>query len=89
MTIQVRYFGPLKQAAGVAAEAVDAGTILDLLPRLADRHGEPLRRHLLDPAGRPLPGLLCAVNDEVARAPDDAPLRDGDTVTLLAPIAGG
>ncbi len=90
MRIAVRYMAQLRQATGVSAEEVelpDACSVGDLLARLAGRHGEPLRRLLLDRDGATQPTILVFVGDE--QAGDRAVLADGDVVTLLSPIAGG
>ena len=68
--------------------AVPAGTTLGELIDLAQREGMPLRdaiensphlRHTLM-----WNGDRCAVDEHAARA-----LQDGDTIYLLAPVAGG
>ena len=85
MRITVRYMAQVKRAAGVAAEQVelpDSCLLRDLLARLAERHGEPLRQ-LLGPA------LLIFVGDEQANPGEAVALKDGDVVTVLAPMAGG
>src|SRR5262249_48319215 len=85
MTVTVRYMAQLRTAAGVAAESVslaDQSAARDLLARLAEQHGEPLGRLLRTGT------VVVFVNDSQVEE-DTAPLRDGDVVTLLSPIAGG
>ena len=92
MRVAVKYLAQLKQAAGCASEAVEldgACSLPELVGRLAERHGEPLRGLLLDPAGRPHDALLVFVGDEQVRWEAARALRDGDLVTVLAPMAGG
>jgi MoaD family protein len=92
MRVAVKYLAQIKQAAGRASEAVelDEGCSLrDLVRRLAERHGEPLRSLLLGPAGSPHDALLLFVGDEQVRWEVERELRDGDVVTVLAPMAGG
>jgi molybdopterin converting factor small subunit len=89
--IGVRYMAQLRTAAGTAAEDVELAelaTVADLLARLAALHGGALRPLLLDPEGRAHPTVLVFVGDVQAES-RDAPLRQGDVVTLLSPIAGG
>jgi molybdopterin converting factor small subunit len=90
--IAVRYMAQVRQAAGVAAEEVELGgacPVGDLLARLAERHGAPLRRLLLDAHGAPQRTLLVFVGNEQV-APGERPLlADGDVVTVLSPMAGG
>lgn len=85
MKVSVRYMAQVKRAAGVAVEQVelpDACSLRDLLTRLGERHGEPLRQ-LLGPA------LLIFVGDEQAALDEPVVLREGDVVTILSPMAGG
>jgi sulfur-carrier protein len=90
MQITVHYFAQLKRAAGVAVDsvAVDASTTLaQLVTHLAGRHDGAFRSLVLDAAGLPQRSLLYAVGDDQAEL--DCVLRDGDVVTILAPMAGG
>jgi molybdopterin converting factor small subunit len=92
MRVSVRYMAQLRTAAGVAGETVEIDgpcTAADLAARLAARHGEALRRLLLGTDSRLSPIILVFVNDAQVGAGDSGPLQDGDTVTLLSPIAGG
>ena len=85
MKVTVRYLAQVKRATGVAAEEVelpDTCLLRDLLAHLAERHGEPLRQ-LLGPA------LLIFVGDEQVTSGEAVALKDGDVVTVLAPMAGG
>jgi molybdopterin converting factor small subunit len=91
MRIGVRYMAQLKLAAGVAAEQVELppdATVADLVTLIAARHDGTLRDLLLGADGRPHSTILTFVGDAQADAPQ-TPLRDGDVVTLLSPIAGG
>ena len=90
MQVTVRYMGQLRHATGTPEETIatpGARTAAEFLRDLADRHGEPARRLLLD-AARIQPTLLLFVGDEQAD-PAATVLRDGDVLTLLTPIAGG
>ena len=91
MHIGVRYLAQLKLAAGVAAESIDlahAATVTDLVAAVANRPGA-LRELLLDANGCLHPTVLVFVGDTQADPGATTPLRDGDIVTLLSPIAGG
>ena len=84
MRVTVRYMAQVKRATGIAAEQVempDACLLRDLLACLVDLHGEPLGQ-LLGPA-------LLFVGDEQVPPGDSVALKDGDVVTVLAPMAGG
>jgi molybdopterin converting factor small subunit len=92
MKITIHYMAQLKQAAGTPAEQVilDAPcTVGELVRRLAEQHGEPLRRLLLDGQGGLQPTNLFFIGDEQVQPSDCAALKDGDVVTVLSPIAGG
>jgi molybdopterin converting factor small subunit len=56
---------------------------------LADRHGESVRRFLLDPQGQPSRSLLITINDTMVHDLSTAVLQTGDEVALLPPISGG
>jgi molybdopterin converting factor small subunit len=92
MKITIHYLAQLKRFAGVSSEVVDAGagcTLLTLLRQAADRHGGSFRAGVFDAEGRVHPSLLFFIGDKQVQADTAAPLRDGDEVTLLSPMAGG
>ena len=82
MQVTIRLFAALRELA--ASELVedfegDAVSLAELRTRLAERY----------PALRPhLERVAIAVNEEYARS-DAPPLRDGDRVALINPVAGG
>ncbi len=82
MRVTIRLFAALRELAGdelVEEFAGDSVSLADLRERLAERH----------PALRPhLERVAIAVNEEYAHA-DAPPLRDGDRVALITPVAGG
>ncbi len=90
MRITVHYLAQLKHAAGVGAETVDVeeGCTLPLLIRqLAARHGDDFRRIVLDEQGGIQPSLLVFAGED--QIDGSRALRADETVTLLAPMAGG
>ena len=90
MRVSVRYMAQLRHAAGVAGEPVDVDgscTVAGLVAVLAGRHGDGLRRLLLDERGGPQPTLLVFLDDQ--QASSATPLTEGSVVTLLSPMAGG
>ena len=92
MKVTVQYWGQIKKAAGGASETVeiDAGsTTRELVLRLAELHGEGLRKFLLDETGAPRRNLLVVVRDEQSHWDNPTALHDGDTVSLVPPISGG
>lgn len=78
-TVRVQYFALLREQRGQTGEslATAAATPAELYTELRARHGFTL------PAER----LRVAVNDEFA--PWDAPLREGDALAFIPPVAGG
>ena len=91
MKIAVRYMAQLRRAAGAAAEEVELEppcSAAELLKRIAERRGGSFRDLLLDADGGVQQAVLLFIGDEQAR-PATAPLRDGDVVTVLTPMAGG
>jgi molybdopterin converting factor small subunit len=90
MRVTVHYLAQIKRAVGCAVEefhAPEPATLRELLALVADRHGPGLRPLLLDEQARPVKSLLFFIGDE--HADPCRPLHDGDTVTILAPMAGG
>lgn len=77
--ITVRYFAMFRERAGTASESLttDAETAGDVFRATSTRHG----------SSEPLAHCKVAINDEMTDW--DAPVRDGDTVLLFPPVAGG
>ncbi|HEX7049611.1 MAG TPA: MoaD/ThiS family protein [Longimicrobiales bacterium] len=81
MRVRLHFFALYRDMAGTDAtdvELPDGATAAELIGRLRDRGGS-LARLPAEPA--------VAVN--LAYAPLDTVLRDGDEVALLPPVAGG
>jgi molybdopterin converting factor small subunit len=77
--VVIQYVAILREERGLPGEEIDtlAGTPGALYEELRARHGFTL------PPGR----IRAAVNDEFV--PVSTPLRDGDTVVFIPPVAGG
>lgn len=90
MAIEVRIPTILRSYTGGAKSVEGSGsTISDLLSDLESRHGG-LRERLVDDGGlRRFVNVY--LNDEDVRFLGglDAPVKDGDTVTVLPAVAGG
>ena len=78
-TITVRYFAILREQRGVSQETLStaAATPAALYEELRARH----------PFTLPGDRVRAAVNDAFVAA--DAPLRDGDRIVFIPPVAGG
>ena len=90
MRVTVHYMAQIKRAAGCASEEIETPDGADLrqaLRTVASRHGDSFRAMLLDEGQEPRKSLLYFVGDDHADA--TRKLRDGDAITILAPMAGG
>lgn len=79
MKLQLQYFALLREQRGLTEETVetDAGTPTALYEELRARHAFSL------PADR----VRAAVNGAFVAV--DAPLKDGDRIVFIPPVAGG
>lgn len=92
MRVTVHYLAQLKRYAGVSSETIETAgtsTLSGLLEVLAGLHGDGFRAALLDEQGQPRPALLFFLGDDQVRPHEARPLREGDEVTILSPMAGG
>ena len=78
MSVTVRYFASLRDAAGTDAETLPTPASLEsLYDMLRGKHGFALAREQ----------LRVAVDGEFA--PWDAPVRDGAEIAFIPPVSGG
>ena len=92
MKIAVKYQTQIKRAAGLGGETVELGgdgSLRNLLQELAARRGDAFRLLVLREDGMPRDTILVFVGDHQVTARSAVALREGDVVTLLAPMAGG
>jgi molybdopterin synthase sulfur carrier subunit len=77
--VNLQYYAQLREQAGRSSEQVstDAASLEQLYAELRARHGFSLTKD----------ALKVAVNTEFS--PWDRPLREGDTVVFIPPVAGG
>lgn len=78
VTVTVRYWAAARAAAGVESETVDAGRLGDILGTLSQRHSQL----------PPVLGVASVLVDGVQSGPDSR-VREGSTVEILPPFAGG
>jgi molybdopterin converting factor small subunit len=94
MKLRILYSAQLRTAAGLAREDLDLAesiSLAELLHSLASERGREVAMHLLTAAGKIQPSLLLAVNGFAVSVHEAAatPLKPGDEVLLMPPIAGG
>jgi molybdopterin converting factor small subunit len=93
MKVTVAYTGQLAAAAGAVEEelALDEGTRLDAVLRaLAERHAGKFSELLFDDSDRLRSTLLIALDGEqLCDAAESVVLKDGASLMLMTPIAGG
>ncbi len=77
--VTIRYFAGFRENAGTGEEVldIDVSNAGDVFRALQHRHG----------SSEPLGHCKVAINDEMADW--DSVVRDGDTVLLFPPVAGG
>ena len=86
MTIQVRFFGRLREQLQVSqetlsAETADAATVADIVATLRKRGG--VWNEELDSRR----ALGFAVGRQFAR--ENSPIKDGDEIAIFPPVTGG
>ena len=89
--LTIEYTAQLRRSAGVAGETIElrpGETLREVALRLAERHGDDLRRQLVNQDGTLERSVLVFVGDEQV-TDYNAPLKDGQTITFAAPISGG
>ena len=90
MHITVHYLTQIRRAAGCSSESItvpDGCTLDALLHQLAERREPGFRSLVLDDANIVRRSLLFFIGDEHAEL--SRVLRDGEAVSILAPMAGG
>jgi molybdopterin converting factor small subunit len=83
--VTIQYWAAAKEAAGVAAESVDAETLAEALDTIMARHGDDGRlRSVLAASSFLVDGLPAG-----RRAPADLVLAEAARIEVLPPFAGG
>lgn len=81
MSVRVRLFAALRDAAGTGEDIVEAGTLREVLDELEQRHGDAFGRRL---------AVSAVLVDGLPRPRDaDVQVADGSEVALLPPVSGG
>ncbi len=92
MKLSVEYKTQVKTAAGVSCEQVELDepcTLKCLISHLAEKHGDPLKKILLDSDGNLQQAILLFLGERHLRWDDEVELTEGDTLTIFTPISGG
>ena len=92
MNVTVEYTAQFKRAAGVASETVEIdeqSSLQSVLRSVASQRGGDFESILLDNKSQLHSSILVFVCDQQTSWDSDPGLKDGDTITLLAPISGG
>lgn len=79
--VRIRLFAAAREAAGRAADTVDAGTVGEALDTLVSRYGS----RFADVLGT----SRVWVNGDEPEAGAHTALRDGDELAVLPPVSGG
>lgn len=92
MKIRIKLLAQARNAAERDSDEIDCdelATVDSALRLLAEKHGDALRRILIDGAGKPHASVLLFVNEEQVYAGTPLKFRDGDELTIMPPISGG
>jgi molybdopterin converting factor small subunit len=90
-SITLRLYGALQHAVGSKAVALSGDDVLlgDLLRGFVSTRSERVSDMIFDKQGDVWRSVILLVNDAPASHGMQTPLRAGDTVSLLLPVAGG
>ena len=96
LKVTMEYLSYVRQALGVKQEEnvnlMNGALVRDLLCVLAEKHGEPFRKHVYDPRGDKMkPNNLLIVNGMLVSQLNGAEtkLKDGDRLALMPAVHGG
>ena len=92
MRVTIQYWAQARKAAHTGAETIDVDgpcSIGQLLERVAELHGQAMRRIILSADNRPHPSLVLVVGDQQIAHDSAQQLQDGDVLAIIPPIAGG
>lgn len=92
MNIEIHYVAQIKNLRGLARETLEldqATTVRGVIDHLVRQQGNEFGQILLNHDGRLRPSILIFVDDAQVDPEAAEPLTDGQTLTLLSPMAGG
>ena len=90
-TVTLRLYGALRQVAGSRdVELPCPGvTVKEALQQFAEKHVPRAAEMLFDRQGNVWSSLIVLLNEEPAEYGPQTPVKAGDVVTVLMPLAGG
>jgi molybdopterin converting factor small subunit len=90
-TVTLRLYGALRQAAGSREVEVPCGeaTLQEALQQFAEKHVPRAAEMLFDRQGMIWSSLILLLNEEPAADGPRTPVKAGDVVSVLMPLAGG
>ena len=95
MTIKVKFFATFRDLLGLKELELEVGPeenlkLIDLLEQLFQKFGEKFRNRILE-GGNIRPQVNIMINGRNIKFLDgvNSPLKDGDTVAIFPPVAGG
>ncbi len=94
MEITIHYFTVLRKLTGKRQEKItvkEKSTLEDTLAVLVGKYGERFREHVAPPKGKKGLQLVLLINNQDSNQLQGlkTTLEDGDTLSLILPIAGG
>ena len=94
LKVKIQYFASVRELVNLREELVDvrAGTnVRNLLDLLTAKHGDKLKKYLLDDTGNPREYLQFLLNEKPISQTGGlaTPLRDGSTLAIIPPVGGG
>ena len=92
MKINVEYTAQLKAITGLPREHLHVDekcSLLQLINILSDKHGERFKKFLITDNGTIIASILISINSEQVHTFNSINLKENDTVSFLAPMAGG
>jgi len=92
--IKILYFGVLKEIVGSRQEKLeieDSVPAVEIVSKLAERHGKRFHDFVMDSKGRTRAGLAYAVNGDTVEesALEKTKCKDVNEFVILPPISGG
>ena len=89
--VSIKYMGQLATSAGKLEESLNIDeslTVASLIKSVAEDYGDPLKPMLVQ-NDELIMGLMIAVNDEQIIDAGTETLKNGDSIMLISPMAGG